>query len=281
MENLGMKCQQNFYELLPDWFLYTGNNCDFIRQQIGMALLGPNIDESGENNIKHDNEMLTRVKYDNKSCKIINAIHKQVFKYGKKTNNGTDFIYLGVIYNVCFYSNESKNDNAEGCMHSHIKKPNEIYALPIFKIKRDIDTIWYIDIDARIYKNWKDYLNNNTLPKCLMIVPKNGKYQCNIHSKVTQYSTNVWIEILRSPACKTSKTVLKAVDTTFNVVGIASVVGIGAAALLTPVGSILAATSIHFLTHLKVIKILLPICTKQLYIFRLVILWYNWNMEFW
>ncbi|XP_031848100.2 uncharacterized protein LOC116433771 [Nomia melanderi] len=237
MEMIAVKHQQNFYELLPDWFLYNDNDYDFIRQQIGLALLGPNIDENRENNIIHDNEMLTRVTCDNKSCKIINAIHKQVLNYGKQTNNnGTSFIYLGVIYNISFCHNASKNGT--------VATPNEIYALPIFKIKRDIDTIWYIDIAARVYKSWEDYLNNNTLPKCLMVVPKNGKYQCNFHSKVTKYSSTVWLETLKSPACKSSKTALKAVDATVNVLGIASTVGIGAAALLTPVGPVLTATSL-------------------------------------
>lgn len=34
----------------------------------------------------------------------------------------------------------------------------------------------YIDENARVYHDWESYLTNNTLPKCVIIVPENGEY---------------------------------------------------------------------------------------------------------
>lgn len=35
----------------------------------------------------------------------------------------------------------------------------------------------YIDENARVYQDWDSYLIDNTLPKCVIIVPENGEYQ--------------------------------------------------------------------------------------------------------
>lgn len=38
----------------------------------------------------------------------------------------------------------------------------------------------YIDENARVYQDWDSYLVDNTLPKCVIIVPENGEYQGTI-----------------------------------------------------------------------------------------------------
>lgn len=34
----------------------------------------------------------------------------------------------------------------------------------------------FIDSCARVYQTWELYLENNKLPKCLMVIPKDGRY---------------------------------------------------------------------------------------------------------
>lgn len=34
----------------------------------------------------------------------------------------------------------------------------------------------YIDENARVYQDWDSYITNNTLPKCVIVVPENGEY---------------------------------------------------------------------------------------------------------
>lgn len=236
---LGTKCQQNYYELLPDWFEYDSTNYNYIRHQVGYALFGhPQINQNKKDptactvpNTEYD--IFDSIIYDKNSCRIIDKIYQQIIKYGRKHNDCT--IYLGIIYNMIVFHQKSQKTSKEAD-----SKPNEqiseINATPVFKIKKDINTVWYIDKEGRIYKNWKDYLTNNRLPKCTMILPKDGIYQCDPHHEVSKYTSMVWIETLDSPACAISNSIISALDIAANTVAVSAGIGLGVATLVTPVG---------------------------------------------
>nr|XP_033333647.1 uncharacterized protein LOC117224652 [Megalopta genalis] len=234
VKDFAVKYHQFFYELLPDWFLYGYTDRTYIYERIGFALYGPpDYDEHKE--LNNDNADLCTFKgYNKDACKTITKIYKKILQ----SNGGNNFIQVGIIYIVVFDHEQPKNltNSSDNCL-------NRTFVLPIFKLKLK-DTILYIDNDARVYKNWEDYLENNTLPKCMMIIPKEGIYQCNPYLPVTKWSSTVWIQILPSPSCKAVKAVLKVVDISSSVVGIGSTIGLGVASLLTPVGPILAGASL-------------------------------------
>jgi hypothetical protein len=62
-----------------------------------------------------------------------------------------------------------------------VKAGNVCRKFPVIKLlKSDIniqqDNNIFIDFSGRVYKNWEDYLKNNTLQNCILCYPKNGVY---------------------------------------------------------------------------------------------------------
>ena len=52
---------------------------------------------------------------------------------------------------------------------------------PVFRIKKCFNSKKencriFIDDSGRVYSSWKDYKENNKLPKCRIVAPSNGKY---------------------------------------------------------------------------------------------------------
>lgn len=245
-----------YYELLPDWFEYDSANYDIIRHKIGYALFGlPKVNEDVEplsfsencTLLADQDNILNRVTYDKKMCKVIDDIYQKIIKFGR--NNACDNIHVGIIFNVIFVQMPSKQ--ASEINNEQNKENNNIIFMPIFKIKTETRGIWYIDNEGRTYKTWKDYVTNNTLPQCTMVLPKGGLYQCDPTSKVSEYNSTVWIEILDSPACAIKNKVLKNVDIASNTMAICSL-GIGAASIFTPIGPAVLTTGTYlFLNQLK------------------------------
>ncbi|XP_076233622.1 uncharacterized protein LOC143178711 [Calliopsis andreniformis] len=239
MIKLATKYQQNFYELLPDWFEYDSSDHLYMKQNIGFALFGPieiNQQDSTICNTSlldfyQDTNLFSRITYSKESCKVIKKIYDQIIKFGSDSLSNS--IYVGVIYNVILKTiKESNNDSDKGC--------NEISLMPVFKIKK-LDRIWFIDNDGRVYENWQDYLQNNKLPKCTMVYPKDGIYQCNSNYKITKQSSNVWVEVKDSPACSVKNKVFNICDNVSDVLTIGATIGLGVTSFLTPVGPALAA----------------------------------------
>lgn len=220
MERLAIDHQQIFYEQLPNWLQYRYDEYNYIKQNIGFALFGT--------------QAVTEIS-DKRSQKNINKIYENIIKYNRRCS-GT--ISIGVIYNVIFQhvvNNETVKKNNEST-----QEIEEICAVPVFKVKQYNNEILYIDHNARIYQSWSDYLSNNTLPQCVMVVPKDGVYQCNPGCEVTEHSSFVWLHTLMSPACGFTNTVLDNIDTASNILGVATAITLGVTSFLTPVGPILA-----------------------------------------
>ncbi|KPJ08108.1 hypothetical protein RR48_12847 [Papilio machaon] len=90
----------------------------------------------------------------------------------------------------------------------------------------------FIDDNARVYKDWDSYLKNNTLPKCVIIVPENGEYGGVI---IEGEEIAVKLTVAPSPALGIKAKVLSSVDTASTVASLGAV-GVLGAAVFTPIG---------------------------------------------
>ncbi|XP_050592609.1 uncharacterized protein LOC126923314 isoform X1 [Bombus affinis] len=238
---LAKEYQQHYYELLPDWFLYDSENYELIRYKIGYALFGlPKVDkgieisatcESETLGNNQENDIFSKIVYDKRMCEVIDTIYQQIMKFGRDKVDST--IYIGIIFNVILLQADIKQSNKKNDKSNN--ESNNISSVPIFKLKTKTYGISYIDHEARMYKTWNDYVTNNTLPQCTMILPKGGLYQYDPNYKVTEYISTAWIQILDSPACTVKTKVLKGIDITANTLSVATTIGFGVASMLTPI----------------------------------------------
>jgi len=112
-----------------------------------------------------------------------------------------------------------------------VKAGVDYLKLSVIKLlKHDIDTQQdnniFIVFCGRVYKNWEDYLKNNTLPKSIICYPKNGVY-----SAVNGF---VEVEYGISPAGKRGGKFHRVLDFGYTVLGVGAT-GVGIAALCVPV----------------------------------------------
>ena len=107
-----------------------------------------------------------------------------------------------------------------------VKAEDGYVKLPVIKLlehnaNTQQDNNIYIDFCGRVYKNWEDYLKNNTLPKRPICYPKNGVYSA--------VNGDVEVEYGISQAGKRVRKVLRRLDIGGTVLGAgAAVVGIAA-----------------------------------------------------
>lgn len=136
----------------------------------------------------------------------MNKIFEKLCEFGLDEKQA---ITTYTIYNVFFDTNvESKKKDEES--EEREERPYPICETPIIKfVAIKAKSIWYIDYSGRVYKTWDDYKNNNTLPKCIMVLPKDGEYQADSEKPISEDESYVWIEILPSPA---SKSVANGID---------------------------------------------------------------------
>ncbi|XP_017884745.1 uncharacterized protein LOC108627786 [Ceratina calcarata] len=230
--------QQYYYEMLPDWFEYGHEDYTLIKQKIGYALFGPpKIDKDTETEIgstntssnnQHDN-IFNRIVYDKKMCKVIDTVYKQIIRCGGDSEDKS--IYIGILYNVLFLHTIPKKTGKQTDDQS-----NDLCMLPLIKVRKSEIGVWYIDNDGRVYQSWDDYVKNNTLPKCTMILPKCGLYQSNPEYKVAECCSTVWLEVLESPACSTKGKILQSIDVGANMISLCTTFGLTIASLVTPIG---------------------------------------------
>jgi hypothetical protein len=102
--------------------------------------------------------------------------------------------------------------------------------LPVIKLlKHDAnpqqDNNTFIDFCGRVYKNWQNYLENNTLPNREICYPKNGVYSA--------VNGVVEVEYGIPPAGKTGRRFLKQLDSGGTALGVGAAV-VGFAALCIP-----------------------------------------------
>ncbi|XP_068982993.1 uncharacterized protein [Bombus flavifrons] len=250
MLRIAKEQQQEYYELLAEWTLYEEDEYKYLRQNIGFAIYGPASEDKTADVVLYNKDKITNsydlvetFYYSKKAKNTIDIIYDKILEFGEENikagteeKSNTKGVYYGVIFNVMFHpKNNSVNVPA-------LKEENEVnvYLTPIFKIKYsqcEEQQIWYIDIKGRIYKSWTDYKDNNTLPPCTMVLPKDGFYQPDTTYEITEKYSTVWLEIIESPACNPINTFLNVADTASSVIGVAGV-ALGVASLFTPIGPV-------------------------------------------
>lgn len=252
--------QQEYYELLPEWTKYTADEYKYLRQNIGYALFGVPSESEENKDVYIEDEKIGKNKqikditetlcYKPDAEKIINIVYEQICTHGKGCID-TDSIYYGIIYNISFRTKnnvtEVSNSKEEKVTDSEMKDKIQIYSTPIFKIRYSNKTCneetWYIDRNGRVYKSWIDYIKNNTLPQCTMVLPKDGFYHPDPSYEITEEYSTVWLEILDSPACSVQATIFKYGDITSTIVGTCGIC-LGVASIFTPIGPLVMGATV-------------------------------------
>lgn len=277
MKELAIEQQQCFYELLCD-FAYNPDEHKYLKQNIGYAIYGPPEPTNNENanaternggsysmeNQTEDADIFDTVNYNEKAKAVINIIYNKI----REQTDCTKTIYVGIIYNVIYNlvganpkKKEKKEDETK--KETEVKKEEKlpiVIPIPIFKIfentqeniatsakqnmpiKTEVnDETWYIDTSGRVYKSWIDYKDNNKLPECTMVLPKDGRYQADPSYPITEEYSTVWLEIVDSPACAWATKLSNGMDIASSVSGIAAI-GLGIASLFTPLAPVVAIT---------------------------------------
>lgn len=246
VENANLR-QQEYYEMLPLLTKYDKIEYKYLWQNIGFAIFGPPMEDEGGSvkaqdscTITDDHDVMQAVQYVPEAKKVIDHVYGQVVKFGEGVVE-KDKIYYGQIFNMTFRTKNAsveKDKSKDGGQNKELDA--EIQQIPIFKILRQIKygtEIWFIDVRGRVYKSWIDYLTNNTLPKCTMVVPKDGIYEPNNNYEITEEYSKVWTVVLESPACQSVHQVLNIVDGVSNVTGVVGL-GLCVASLFTPVAPV-------------------------------------------
>lgn len=269
--------QQEYYELLAEWTKYKKHEYKYLKQNIGFAIFGPPSDTKEANTKLDKEcetaDIIDQFHYIPRAQKIIDKIYTQVCKVGEGQVE-KECIYFGIIFNITFRtkrdsakasksdqkkeentkkesnanSKEEKKENSkEEEKEQEVNKESEmnLQATPIFKIKRLISgkgerplhSEWYIDAWGRVYESWIAYKNDNTLPKCTMVIPMHGFYQPDTSYEITEEYSTVWLEVLDSPQCSIKSSILNGIDRTSNVVGALSL-GLGIASMFTPLAPV-------------------------------------------
>ncbi|KYN28888.1 PREDICTED: uncharacterized protein LOC108768624 [Trachymyrmex cornetzi] len=213
----------------------------------------------------NDTDVVETVGYSEDAQKVINKIYDKICKSSVETDDSGS-IYYGVIYNMIFRPKtnvkpkkkevkEEVKEEAKKELKKEAKKDtlDFVIPVPIFtirnmkkyettkKVKQEntstsdevqYETL-YIDATSRVYKNWTDYIENNNLPECTMVLPKHGFYESNPAYCPTEDYSTVWLEILESPSCKWNVKFFKGVDVASTVVGFGTI-GLSIAAMFTP-----------------------------------------------
>ncbi|XP_043281340.1 uncharacterized protein [Venturia canescens] len=212
--------------------------------------------------------------YEKEQQEAIQEIYDKILKYANP-NGLTGSVFCNVIYNVIFNKEqeqeslvkkkvklaamlkENEHEGGEaifGCLEPEV----QAYPIPVFKVKQICtentgasEKIYFIDNGGRVYNGFEDYLDNNRLPLCTMVYPKDGKYQIDqqLYSESNVANENndnresvVWLEHRQSPVDSTTSKILSGGDIVTTVVTVASM-GVAIASLFTPIGPAVAVAS--------------------------------------
>ncbi|XP_011050274.1 PREDICTED: uncharacterized protein LOC105143571 [Acromyrmex echinatior] len=280
MKTFAMQQQQYLFENLPDCTIYKDNEYEYLKQNIGFAIFGPpeNINSTSTEEdhcyCKTENlnnaDVVETVGYSEDAQKVINKIYDRIRTSSIETDDSGS-IYYGVIYNMIFRpktnikpkKKEVKKEADEDMQINRQKIDDFVMPIPIFTIrnKKKYETTkkakqentstgdevqyetLYIDVTSRVYKNWTDYIENNKLPECTMVLPKYGFYESDPAYCPTEDYSTVWLEILESPSCKWNVKLCKGMDVASTVVGFGTI-GLSIAALFTPLAPVVAVSGV-------------------------------------
>ncbi|KAJ2946071.1 hypothetical protein O0L34_g4990 [Tuta absoluta] len=237
-----VEIQQEYYEAMgdADWELYEKKDRHGLLQKVAIALCGP---PTKDGDLTEDQPYLKLQGYDTRSEDIAMRVYKKICEQEKYSHNGENII-VSIIRVVCVVPSKDipfyKKEPTDYWYDLHTKKGKDV-CISIFHVfcirkcislKPDVKSCRiYIDHDARVYKNWKSYLTENNLPKCVLVVPLNGEYKGKVENTEIPVSyedfvmPDVMLNVLPSPALGLGAKILSIADTTNTVAGIGAIVG--------------------------------------------------------
>lgn len=112
------------------------------------------------------------------------------------------------------------NEKLKRAQQYHDYNPNtDIAPIPIYVLRKCMGSKHpcriFIDENNRVYNSWENYIEDNKLHECLMVLPLNGRYTGNNEGRVM-------LEKHLSPACSISRMLLRGTDIASSVAGVAS-----------------------------------------------------------
>lgn len=183
------------------WDLYDEDDREYLVRKI--ELLIPDIDNSIEN-AQRENTRLGKLR-----STLVAALWNQRKFYGGK-------LLMSIQYVI--YTKEI--ENVEEAV-----KEIEYFVYPLFRVRKcchDENStnccMIFVDDNGRVYQNWADYKSNNTLPKGILVAPRNGFYNFDEKDRIL-------LECFPTPASHLLSRVGNAANKT------AGIVGVGAAAV--------------------------------------------------
>ncbi|KPJ02826.1 hypothetical protein RR46_10029 [Papilio xuthus] len=237
-----VQIQQEYFENLPDcdWVKYEKSNRNYLLQNIAFALFGgPSFEGDLLNNTDYREVQLEG--YTSRQKEQVMKIHDKICEQSKYSQNDED-IFMSILLIVCAKPKPVKFYQLEPESHwldLHQRNDIDIWCTAVFRVRKCIPTTvnakpcrLFIDDNARVYQDWDSYLKNNTLPKCVIIVPENGEYGGVI---IEGEEIAVKLTVVPSPALGIKAKVLSSVDTASTVASLGAVGVLGAAAF-TPIG---------------------------------------------
>ena len=178
------KEQQDYFDLLgtPMWREFKPPNYVKLKREIGFALFNVPEEEPCAN-------LNDGTGYTHKKLKHINKIFDIIQKCMENHTNPKN-----ILVSFLFVYGKIRDD----C----ITYP--VIRIPQFDIifKQNINL--FVDSCGRVYKDWKDYLESNTLPEGVLCYPRNGVYSA--------VNGAVEVEFGISPAGWTGTKVLQGLD---------------------------------------------------------------------
>ncbi|XP_018325080.1 uncharacterized protein LOC108736956 [Agrilus planipennis] len=194
--------QQNMFELLGDrdYDCFDYNQMDELKKKIGFALFGAP----------------PEIGYSKKELNQIGSIFNNIIKENKNARY-KDQVIIAFIFNCTEPLPQEKHQKMNNPGYS---PDADIGAVPIFVLKKcyskcDHGCRIFIDHEGRIYTSWTQYIDNNRLGKCMMVLPKNGRY------RVAKNGT-VLLKKHYSPACKMGAKVARITDISASGIGLVS-----------------------------------------------------------
>ena len=143
----------------------------------------------------------------------------------KKLNDGTGYRYdklkeINKIFDIikkCTKYNENPNKICVSFLLVFGKTKDSHITVPVIRIQQydkglDQNNNVFIDTCGRVYKDWKDYLDNNIVPDCVLCYPTNGVYSA--------VNGSVEVEFGISPAGRRGAKVLKVLDNAGTALGV-------------------------------------------------------------
>ena len=191
-----LKEQQYFFYLCgtPIWRKFKPSRYGDLKREIGFALFDVP-EEVPCANLNYDTG------YRDKKLKHINKIFDIIKKCMKHHKNP-----MHICVSFLFLSGKTR----DACI-----------TVPVIRISK-FDIIFkqninlFIDSCGRVYEGWQDYLENNTIPECVLCYPRNGVY--------STVKGTVEVEFGISPAGRTGAKVIQDLDIGVTVLSVGAAV---------------------------------------------------------